>query len=161
MLGIYLQASSIISFFFCIAISVLWFYSEPVLVLLHQNSSISKMAALYIKYLIPGLFAYGILQNMLRFLQTQSVVIPPVLCSVLPLGLHLGMAYLLIHKTGLGFKGAPLAASISFWFSVFMLGMYVNYAKKLKHTWRGFSWDSFHYVFVALKLALPSSAMVW
>ncbi|KAK8651865.1 hypothetical protein V6N13_141444 [Hibiscus sabdariffa] len=65
MLGIYLQASCIISFLFSIIISILWFFTEPILVLLHQDPEISRTAALYIKYLIPGLFAFGFLQNIL------------------------------------------------------------------------------------------------
>ncbi|KAK8620434.1 hypothetical protein V6N13_066912 [Hibiscus sabdariffa] len=47
MLGIYLQTSCIISFLFSIMISVLWFFTEPILVLLHQDPEISRTAALY------------------------------------------------------------------------------------------------------------------
>ncbi|XP_062015521.1 protein DETOXIFICATION 19-like [Rosa rugosa] len=160
MLGIYLQASSIISFLFSIIISVIWFYTEPILILLQQDPQISKSAAIYIKYLIPGLFAYGFLNNILRFLQTQSVVMPLVFLSVIPVVLHIGIAYGLVHWTALGFKGAPLAASISLWISVLMLATYVVHAKKFEHTWEGFSLESFHYVLTDLKLALPSAAMV-
>ncbi|KAK1405130.1 MATE efflux family protein ALF5 [Heracleum sosnowskyi] len=60
MLGIYLQASCIISILFSCIISALWIYTEPILGLLHQDPEISKAASLYIMYLIPGLFAYGI-----------------------------------------------------------------------------------------------------
>lgn len=160
MLGIYLQASCIISFIFCITISVIWFYTEPILLLLHQDAHVSMTAALYMKYLIPGLFAYGIMQNILRFLQTQSVVMPPVVFSLVPLCIHIGIAYTLVHYTALGFKGAPLAASISLWISVLMLAIYVICAKKFEHTWGGFSFESFHYILHDLKLALPSAAMV-
>ncbi|CAK7327777.1 unnamed protein product [Dovyalis caffra] len=160
MLGIYLQASSIISFIFCITISVIWFYTEPILILLHQDAHISTAAALYMKCLIPGLFAYGFLQNILRFLQTQSVVMPLVVFSLVPMGIHIGIAYSLVHFTALGFKGAPLAASISLWISVLMLGIYVISAKKFEHTWDGFSFESFRYILRDLKLALPSAAMV-
>lgn len=160
MLGIYLQASCIISFIFCITISVIWFYTEPILLLLHQDAQVSMTAALYMKYLIPGLFAYGIMQNILRFLQTQSVVMPPVVFSLVPLCIHIGIAYALVHYTALGFKGAPLAASISLWISVLMLAIYVICAKKFEHTWGGFSFESFHYILRDLKLALPSAAMV-
>ncbi|KAG6637327.1 hypothetical protein CIPAW_11G170800 [Carya illinoinensis] len=160
MLGIYLQASCIISFIFSIIISIIWFYTEPILIFLHQDTEIAKTAALYMKFLIPGLFAYGFLQNILRFLQTQSMVMPLVVCSLLPLVVHTGIVYALVHWTALGFKGASLAASISLWLSFLILAMYVIYANKFKHTWEGFSLDSFHYIFTNLKLALPSAAMV-
>ncbi|GLT72146.1 hypothetical protein SLA2020_441020 [Shorea laevis] len=160
MLGIYLQASCIISFLFSVIIAFIWFYTEPILILLHQDADIAKTAALYIKFLIPGLFAYGFLQNMLRFLQTQSIVWPLVFFSGLPLVINAGIAYALVYWTALGFKGAPLAASISLWLSVISLALYVTCAKKFEHTWEGFSLECFRYIFTNLKLALPSAAMV-
>ncbi|KAJ0046671.1 hypothetical protein Pint_04596 [Pistacia integerrima] len=160
LLGIYLQSSCIISFFFSAIVSIVWFYSEPVLIILHQDSHISKQAALYVRYLIPGLFAYGFLQNILKFLQAQSVVKPLVLFSALTLAIHFGIAYAFIHWTPLGFKGASLAASVSLWISTVLLAIYVFCAKKFERTWEGFSFLSFSYIFTNLKLALPSAAMV-
>ncbi|KAI3457446.1 hypothetical protein Pfo_014109 [Paulownia fortunei] len=148
MLGIYLQASCIITIIFTIVVSVLWWYSDIILTLLHQDPQIAKAAA------------YGFLQNILRFLQTQSVVMPLVVCSLVPLALHVGIAYALVHWTTLAFRGAPLAASISLWISVLMLGLYVLKAKKFKQTWEGLTSESFGYICSNLKLALPSAAMV-
>ncbi|KAL0301194.1 UNVERIFIED_CONTAM: protein DETOXIFICATION 18 [Sesamum radiatum] len=160
MLGVYLQASCIITIIFTIIISVLWWYSDIVLTFLHQDPQIAKAAGLYLKYLIPGLFAYGFLQNILRFLQTQCIVLPLVICSLVPLALHIGIVYALVHWTRLGYRGAPLAASISLWISVLMLGLYVVKAKKFEQTWEGFTLESLRHVFTNLKIALPSAAMV-
>ncbi|RHN75076.1 putative multi antimicrobial extrusion protein [Medicago truncatula] len=159
-LGIYLQSSCIISFIFSIIISIIWFYTEPILVLLHQSQDIARTAALYMKFLIPGLFAYSILQNLLRFLQTQSVVIPLVILSAIPALVHGGIAYGFVQWTSLNFKGGPVATSISLWISMIMLGSYVMYAKKFENTWRGFSMQSFYYLFPNMKLALTSAVMV-
>ncbi|XP_044482847.1 protein DETOXIFICATION 19-like isoform X4 [Mangifera indica] len=98
--------------------------------------------------------------NILRFLQTQSVVMPMVLFSALPLGIHFGIAYPLVHCTSLGFKGASLAASVSLWISILVLVTYVFCAKKFKHTWEGFTCESFSFILTNLKLALPSATMV-
>lgn len=160
MLGIYLQGSCIISFIFSIIISIVWFYTEHILVFLHQSHDIARTAALYMKFLIPGLFAYSILQNLLRFLQTQSVVMPLVILSAIPALVHVGIAYGFVQWTGLNFIGGPTATSISLWISMIMLGLYVMYAKKFKNTWRGFSMQSFDYLLANIRLALPSAAMV-
>ncbi|XP_021894778.1 protein DETOXIFICATION 19-like [Carica papaya] len=160
MLGIYLQASCIISFFFSVVISIFWFYTEPVLLFLHQDPQISKSAALFMRYLIPSLFAFGFLQNILRYLQTQSVVMPLLFFSMVPFILHFGIVYAMVHCTSLGFKGAPLAASITLWISTLMLALYVFCSKKFQHTWEGFSLEAFCYILADLKLALPSAAMV-
>lgn len=97
----------------------------------------------------------------MRYLQAQSVVVPLVFCSVLPLTAHFGVVYTLVHQTPLGFKGAALAASISLWIAVVILAGYVLLAKKFRKTWNGFSVLSSNHVFAVLKLALPSAAIVW
>ncbi|KAL2331415.1 hypothetical protein Fmac_018996 [Flemingia macrophylla] len=160
MLGIYLQASCIISLIFSIIISIIWLYTESILVLLHQSQDIARTTALYIKFLIPGLFAYSYMQNILRFMQSQSVVMPLVVLSALSLLSHIGIAFALVQWSGLSFTGAPVAVSISQWISMLLLAMYVMYTTKFKQTWQGFSMHSFHYVFTNMKLALPSAAMV-
>ncbi|PON40074.1 Multi antimicrobial extrusion protein [Parasponia andersonii] len=160
MLGIHLQASCITSLLFSVIVSLLWFYTEPLLIFLRQDTQIAQTAALYMKFLIPSIFASGFIQNILRFLQTQSVVKPLVLFSAIPLVIHIGITYYLVHLTPLGFKGAPLAVSITLWLSFFMLATYVMFAKEFERTWQGFSVESFCYILTNLKLALPSAAMV-
>nr|GMD92481.1 protein DETOXIFICATION 18-like [Ipomoea batatas] len=160
MMGIYLQTSCIITFVFCAIVAIIWYFSGSILILLHQEPQIAHMAGQYLKFLIPGLFAYGFVQNLLRFLQTQTVVLPLVVCSVVPLVIHIGIAYVLVRLTSLGFKGAPLAASISLWIAFLMLSAYVMFSEKFKHTWTGFSFESFDHIYKTLKLALPSAAMV-
>uniref|UniRef100_A0A9I9DIX9 Protein DETOXIFICATION n=1 Tax=Cucumis melo TaxID=3656 RepID=A0A9I9DIX9_CUCME len=123
-MGLYLQGSCISSFFCSIILSVLWIYTEQILVLLHQEPEISRISAMYMKFLIPGLFAYGLLQNIMRFLQTQSVVMPLVFFSAVPMFIHIPIAYALVHCTRLGFSGAPLAASISLWVACLILAIY-------------------------------------
>lgn len=161
MMGVYLQASCILSAIVSTVISIMWWYSDRILILLHQDPEIAQLAAIYLKYLIPALFAQGFLQHLLRFLQTQSVVVPLVVCAALPLALHLAICYALVNWTTLGFRGAPLAASISLWTSLLMLALYVLKTTRFEHTWQGFSWASFTHVFAYSKLALPSAAMVW
>lgn len=161
MLGIHLQTSCIISFFFSIVIAVIWWYSDMILILLRQDPEIAKEAGVFLKFLMPGLFAYGVLQNIVRFLQTQLIILPLVVCSVGTLVIHIGIAYALVHWTGLAFKGASLAASISIWIAVLMLGLYVFLSSRFNHIWDGFSLEPFRHIFTNLKLALPSAAMVW
>ncbi|KAL5101080.1 hypothetical protein RYX36_005407 [Vicia faba] len=143
-----------------IIISIVWFYTEHILVFLHQSQDIARTAALYMKFLIPGLFAFSILQNILRFLQTQSVVMPLVYLSAIPALIHVGIAYGFVEWIGLNFIGGPIATSVSMWIIMILLGSYVMYAKKFENTWTGFSMQSFHYLITSMKLALPSAAMV-
>ncbi|TYG96294.1 hypothetical protein ES288_A11G338400v1 [Gossypium darwinii] len=154
-------ASCIISRLFSIVISILWINTEPILIWLHQDPQISKIAAVYLKHLIPGLFAYAFLQNILRFVQAQSIVMPLVWFSILPIATHFGIVYSLVNWTSFGLKGAPVAASISLWILLISLAIYVVCTKELKQTWGGLSSESFRYVLAFLKAALPSAAMHW
>ncbi|KAG7578409.1 Multi antimicrobial extrusion protein [Arabidopsis thaliana x Arabidopsis arenosa] len=160
MLGIHLQSSCIVSLVFSILTTILWFFTESIFGLLRQDPSISKQAALYMKYLAPGLFAYGFLQNILRFCQTQSIVTPLVVFSFVPLVINIGTTYALVNLAGLGFIGAPIATSISLWIAFLSLGIYVIWSDKFKETWTGFSMESFRYVVLNLTLSIPSAAMV-
>lgn len=160
-LGIHLQASCIVSFAFSILISIIWFFTEPILLLLHQDAAIARTAALYLRLLIPGIFPYGLIQNTIRFMQTQTVVLPLIMLSGIPFVLHLGIVYGLLHWTSLGFVSAPLAASISLWLSFFALAWYVYCTNSFRHSWTGLSSESFGYVFTNLRLGLPSAAMIW
>lgn len=80
-LGLYLKTSCQITFIVSVIISVLWFFTEHILLLLHQDPDIAKSVALYVKCLIPGLFAYGFLQNFMRYCQAQGIIFPLVLFS--------------------------------------------------------------------------------
>lgn len=112
------------------------------------------------KFLVPGIFAYGFLQNSVRFIQAQSDVMFLAVLSAIPLVLHLGVAYAFVNWTSLGLEGAALAASISLWVAFLAVAIHVFMSQKYELTWGGFSVESFNYIFVNLKLALPSAAMV-
>ncbi|KAM6584718.1 hypothetical protein CsatB_011720 [Cannabis sativa] len=160
LLGIHLQTACITSTIFSIIISFIWLFTEQLLLFLRQDPQIAETAGLYTKFLIPSIFAYGYIQNILRFLQTQSVVRPLILFSSIPLVFHIGITYCLVHLTPLGFKGAPLATSVTLWLTFLMLAAYVMFSKEFNLTWQGFSLESFSYILTNLKLAIPSAAMV-
>ncbi|KAK8961431.1 MATE efflux family protein LAL5 [Platanthera guangdongensis] len=160
MLGIYLQSSAIISIILSALISILWYYTEPVLIFLRQEPPVAAMAAVYMRYLIPGIFAYGFIQCALRFCQAQSVVMPLVTFSVVSAIVHAILAYSLVHAAGLGFRGTSISASISLWISFVMLAVYVKFSENFKLTWGGISMEAFQHVMPSLKLAVPSALMV-
>ncbi|CAN6218909.1 unnamed protein product [Urochloa humidicola] len=160
MLGLYLQSSLIMSAAVSVLVSALWWFTEPLLVFLRQDPEVSRAAAAFVRCQIPGLFAFSFLQCLLRYLQTQSVVLPLVVCSVAPFALHVALAHLLVNVLGLGLPGAAAAASATFWVSCIMLLAYVTRSRKFSETWKGFSADAFKYVLPTVKFATPSAVMV-
>jgi MATE family multidrug resistance protein len=161
MLGLYLQSSLIMSAVVSVLISALWLFTEPLLLLLRQDPEVSAAAAVFVRYQIPGLFAFSFMQCLLRYLQTQSVVLPLVVCSGVPFALHVALNHLLVNVLGLGLAGASASISATFWFSCLLLLGYVMWSREFDETWKGFSVDAFSYVLPTIRLATPSAIMVW
>lgn len=144
-----------------IPISLLWAFIGKLLILIGQDPLISKEAGRYIAWLIPSLFAYAISQPLTKFLQSQSLIIPMLWSSIATLLLHIPICWLLVFKTSLGYIGASLAISLSYWLNVIMLAAYIRYSNSCKETRSPPTVEAFKGVGVFLRLALPSALMLW
>lgn len=160
MLGIFLQRALVVLYGACIPISFLFIYMEHILLLLGQDPHISEKAGEYALCLLPSIYGYALLQPVVKFLQTQSVVLPMMICSAGSLALHVGISYTLVYMLGLGFRGAALATSLSFWLNAIFLVCYVRFSGVCKHTWEGFSKNAFVDLREFLGLAIPSCIMI-
>ncbi|KAH0763013.1 hypothetical protein KY290_019086 [Solanum tuberosum] len=160
MLGIHMQRAMIILSLVCIPLAVIWANTGPILKFLGQDPSISDEAVHYAMYFIPGVFAYGLLQCVVRFLQTQSIVIPMVLCAGLTTLIHVVVCWILVFKTELGVKGAALASSISYWINFLFLALYVKFSPTCAKTWTRLSKEALKDMLAFVRLAIPSAIMV-
>lgn len=145
----------------CIPTSLLWNFAEPILIFIRQNREISVEAAAFIRWMIPALFGFALLQCQTRFLNNQRIVIPLMLSSLLCSVIHVPLCWFLVFKSGLGNKGAAMALSITFWFNAILLALYIKLSSTCKATWKGFSKDAFHHVPQFVKLAASSALMLW
>lgn len=161
LLGVYLQRALVVLYIACIPISCIFLFMENLLLLLGQSPDICEKAGEYALFLLPSLYGYALLQPVVKFLQTQSVVLPMMICSAFTLGLHVGISYVLIYVLGLGFRGAALATSLSFWLNAIFLTLYARCSGMCKDTWKGFSKDAFVDLREFLSLAIPSCIMIW
>lgn len=161
MLGTHTQRAIIVLMFTGLPLAFVLAFTGQILIALGQNPEISFEAGLYAQWLIPGLFAYGLLQCLTRFLQTQNIVHILVACSGLTLLLHVMLCWLLVQSFGLGHKGAALATSVSYWFNVALLAMYVKVFKDGRRSWHGWLGETLKLngAKVYLKLAISSTIM--
>ncbi|XVF09522.1 hypothetical protein REPUB_Repub07fG0100700 [Reevesia pubescens] len=160
LMGIHMQRAMFILLLVSIPLAIIWLNTRSILVLLGQDHDISKVAGEYACFMVPSLFAYGLLQCLVKFLQTQNIVFPMMICSGITTLLHILVCWLMVFKSGLGFRGAALANAISNWINVFLLVFYVKLSPSCAKTWAGFSKEAFHNVFTFLRLAIPSAIMV-
>ncbi|KAL3002354.1 hypothetical protein AAZX31_08G049500 [Glycine max] len=160
MLGIHMQRAMLVLMIVSINLAFIWANTRSILVALGQDPEISAEAGQYAQLMIPSLFAYGILQCLNRFLQTQNIVFPMVFSSGVTTLLHILICWTMVFKSGLGNKGAAIANAISYWINVLILILYVKFSPSCSKTWTGFSKEALHGIPSFLKLAIPSALMV-
>ncbi|KAK1416093.1 hypothetical protein QVD17_31881 [Tagetes erecta] len=160
MLGIQMQRAMISLTALSMPLAILWYYTTTIFIALGQDQEISVGAGSFIRWMIPSLFAYGLLQCLNRFLQTQNIVVPMMISSGVTALLHVFLCWVLVFKLGLEIKGAALANTISNWINVVLLAVYVKLSPACKHTWTGFSKEAMNDLVSFLKLAVPSAVMI-
>lgn len=160
-LGIQMQRAMFVLLLASVPLAFIWANTSQILIAVGQNPEISKEAGLYARWLIPGLFAYGLLQCHVRFLQTQNIIFPMVISSGVTALLHLILCWILVYKSGLGTKGAALATTISYWINTLILALYIKLSRACRRTWTGFSTEALSDVLNFLRLAVPSAFMTW
>eukprot|EP01018_Ginkgo_biloba_P027028 Gb_29736 [translate_table: standard] len=160
MLGIHMQRAIVALFCVSIPLAVIWAYMGHILAILGQDPLISSEAGKFARWMIPSLFAYAALQPLVKFLQTQSIVLPMMLSSAITLCFHIPICWILVFKVGLGNKGAALANSLSNWLNVVLLAFYVKFSHSCKRTWTAFSREALYDIKNFLKLAVPSAVMI-
>ncbi|GJM93542.1 hypothetical protein PR202_ga10106 [Eleusine coracana subsp. coracana] len=144
----------------CVPLSLLWLFMGKILVLLGQDPVISREAGRYIVWLIPGLFAIAVTQPIIRFLQSQSLVLVLLLSSFASAAAHVPLCYVMVFKTGLGYIGAAMSISISYWLNLCMLVAYIAFSGSCKETRTIPTMEALQGVDAFLRLALPSALLI-
>ncbi|XP_043700178.1 protein DETOXIFICATION 16-like [Telopea speciosissima] len=160
MLGIHMQRGMFVLLLVCIPVAYLWSNTAHILISLGQDPDISEGAGLFVHYLIPAVFAFGILQCLNKFLQAQNIVFPMMIISGITILLHFPVCWFLVFKSGLGNSGAALANGLSYWICVLLMAIYVKFSTACKSTWTGFSREALHNILDFLRLGIPSAFMV-
>ncbi|XP_020105374.1 protein DETOXIFICATION 14-like isoform X1 [Ananas comosus] len=159
-LGIHTYRAIVTLLAVSLPISVLWVSMGKILSFIGQDPMISLEAGKYAIWMIPGLFAYATVQPLMKFLQSQSLIIPMLLSSIATLCFHVPLCWVLVFKTRLGNVGAALSISISYWLNVLLLGIYINFSNSCKATRMPFSMEAFTGISEFLRFALPSAIMI-
>ncbi|ONI17279.1 hypothetical protein PRUPE_3G149800 [Prunus persica] len=133
---------------------------EKLLILLGQDPLIAQEAGRYAIWLIPSLFAYAVLQSLVRFFLAQGLIFPMPLSSSLVLLLHIPLCWALVFHLGLGNIGAALSTGLCNWLNTIILLTYLKYSSTCEKTRVHFSTDVFLSIKKFFVLAIPSAVMV-
>jgi MATE family multidrug resistance protein len=161
LLGVYKQRAMLVLALACVPIVVLWANTAQILLLLGQDPAIAAEAGAYARWLIPSLVPYVPLACHIRFLQTQSIVVPVMASSAVTALAHVLVCWALVHKAGMGSKGAALSGAVSYSINLAVLTLYTRLSGACKRTWTGFSMEAFKELRQFAELAFPSAMMIW
>ncbi|XP_058088091.1 protein DETOXIFICATION 14-like isoform X2 [Magnolia sinica] len=159
-LGIHTQRAVFALLLVALPLSLLWVFMGKILIFIGQDPLISYEAGKYAMWMIPALYAYAVLHSLIRFLQSQSLILPMLLTTLAILCFHIPLSWVLVFKSGLGSVGAALAISISYWLNVIILGLYVKYSPSCKKTRAPLSKELFRGLDEFFRLAIPSAVMI-
>ena len=161
LLGVYKQRAMVVIGLACVPFALVWACTGRILALLGQDRAVAAEAGAYARWLIPSIFVSVALQCHIRFLQTQSLVMPVMASSGAATLCHAAACGALVHKAGMGSKGAALSNAGSYAVSLAMLSLYVRRSGACRRTWNGFSMEAFKDLRPFVALAVPSGFMIW
>ena len=75
MVGIVLQRGILIELCMCIPIGALWLNAEAILLALHQDPEVSRLAGLFAVYVLPGLPFFLVFECLKKYLQCQGALL--------------------------------------------------------------------------------------
>ncbi|KAI5060125.1 hypothetical protein GOP47_0024545 [Adiantum capillus-veneris] len=159
-LGVYMQRSMVVLNVLAVPIAILWVYMDQIFEALGQEAELASKAGAYGVWLIPTLFAYSFYACQVRFLQAQSLVKPLFVCFSITVVCHVPICWALVFHSGLGYKGAAIANSISLWITVFALEVYIRCSKRCARCIAPLSFAAVRDMRGFLALAVPSAMMV-
>ncbi|KAF9333300.1 hypothetical protein BG006_003807 [Podila minutissima] len=160
-LGLHLQRAILVLMVLFVPIAAIWLSSEHIFLLLGQEPALAQHAAIFLRGLMPGAPAFLIFECVKKYLQAQGNMHAStyvlLICS--PINVVLNYALVWNKYVGMGYIGAPIATSISYWNMLTLLLLYIRFVDGYAG-WGGWTRDALTGWPAFLKLALPGVLMV-
>ncbi|TKS82927.1 Multidrug and toxin extrusion protein 1 [Collichthys lucidus] len=158
--GVILQRSSLILLLFCLPCWALVINSHNLLLLLHQDAEVARIAQIYIMAFLPAIPAIFLHQLQVSYLQNQGIIMPQMYTAAAANIFNLAANYILISSLELGVIGSAIANSLSQVVICLMLFCYIRWKKLHRQTWGGWSMECLQEWGSYMKLAVPSAFMI-
>ncbi|OJJ78440.1 MATE family efflux transporter [Aspergillus glaucus CBS 516.65] len=152
-LGILLQRGFFVLGLFYVPVAILWACSEPVFLFLGQDPALSRDSARFLTCLIPGGLGYIFFELMKKYLQAQGIMRPGTYVLLITSPINAALNYIFCYTFQIGLLGAPLATSISYWLSFFLLVLYVRFIAG-SGCWGGWSREALQNLGTFARLAI-------
>ena len=133
--AVWLLAGSFCLLFFCAIASAILLCANPILLSLQMEKQLSRNAALYVAYLVPGMWPNVGFLVVQKYLHAQKILSPCVYVSAAANVFNFVGNYYLIYVANLGLKGAPVATSLTRAFQFVCISTYLCVSGKHGATW--------------------------
>ncbi|KAF9999006.1 hypothetical protein BGZ80_000703 [Entomortierella chlamydospora] len=160
-LGLHLQRSILILMILFIPIAGIWIKSESIFIYLGQDPDLAQHTAIFLKCLLFGAPPYLVFECVKKYLQAQGIMDASTYVLLIASPINIVLNYVLVWNKyiGIGFIGAPIATSISYWNILILLLLYIRFVNGYE-CWGGWSRECLTGWRAFLKLAIPGVMMV-
>ncbi|CAI8498572.1 unnamed protein product [Pichia kudriavzevii] len=127
LVGIYFQRCFLVISIFSIPLILLWWFSSSLLRYIVTDYELAVLAESYLRVTTFCIPAYIFFETSKRYLQAQNIFVAGqyVLFIVAPINILLNYELVWNKYFGIGFLGAPLATSLSYWLAAGMMFVYM------------------------------------
>ncbi|CAH1269322.1 SLC47A1 [Branchiostoma lanceolatum] len=158
--GIILQRSILILLLCCFPCWSLYMNTEKLLLLIHQDPEVARLAGEFVTLFIPALPGVFLFLLATKYLSTQGIVYPAMFINLAVNILNVPANYLCISYFGWGVRGAAIATGVTQYLLCFFMFLYIRVRKLHLQTWPGWKSDCLQEWGVYIRLAVAGLLMV-
>ncbi|KAI9504129.1 mate-domain-containing protein, partial [Coemansia spiralis] len=158
LVGLHFQRGIVAVTLHLIPVSFVFLNMERLMLLLGQDAEIAELCGQYMRVFLPGVLPWALYECTKRYLQAQGIMRTSTIVILIAAPVHWLNSYLLIlsPSMGLGYIGAPLNLTITFWMMFLGIWAYAMLSPHARATWGGWSWDCMRGLSAFYKLGIPA-----
>lgn len=161
LVGVHLQRALIILALMFLPISMVWWRATDILLALGQEPKLAEHAGIFLRYLLIGAPANIAFEGVKKYCQAQGIMNASTWVLFIVAPINAVNNYLLVwyEPIALGFIGAPIATSFTYWLQLALILLYIKYIRG-SEAWGGWSMEAFKDWWPFIQLAVPGIFMV-
>lgn len=123
-----LQRTILMLLFTSLPIAFLWFNLQPLMLVLHQDPQITRVASIYCKFAIPDLIANSLLHPLRIYLRSKGTTWPLMWSTLVSVIFHIPITIFLAFTLSLGVPGVAISNFIANFNTLFLLISYMLFS---------------------------------
>ncbi|KAJ1903577.1 ethionine resistance protein [Coemansia sp. IMI 209127] len=158
LVGVYFQRGIVAVAIHFIPVSFIFLNMERLMLLLGQDAEIAALCGSYMRVFLPGVLPWALYECTKRYLQAQGIMRASTIVILITAPIHWLNSYLLILSPtfGIGYLGAPLNLTITFWLMFLGIWAYAMLNPQARTAWGGWSWECVRGMASFYKLGIPA-----